>query len=235
MAEVKKLAHQRGGRFIKDVVYGANDGIITTFAVIAGVAGASLSPVTVLLLGFANLLADGFSMAASNYLGTKSESNVFEKEREVESSEIQTCREEEIKETRKILTQKGYKGKDLESLLSLISKNKKFWIDLMLHEELSLSPASEKAKPISRGVFTLFAFVTAGSVPLMPFLFFGLLASPFKLAAVFTAFTLFLVGSMRSFFTGKQWFFEGLEMFLVGGVASAIAYAIGYFAKTLIV
>jgi VIT1/CCC1 family predicted Fe2+/Mn2+ transporter len=228
------LSHQQGGRFIKDVVYGANDGIITTFAVIAGVAGASLPPITVLLLGFANLLADGFSMAASNYLGTKSESDVFKREHKVESSEVEMYPREELDETRNILIKKGYKEKDLEELLNLISKNKNFWVDLMLHEELKLSPASEKAKPVTKGIFTFVAFVVAGSAPLLPFIFLQSFGSPFKLAAIFTALTLFLVGSMRSIFTEKRWFFEGMEMFLVGGMASVIAYTIGYFVKIII-
>ena len=73
--------HSKTGKYLKDAVYGANDGIVTTFAVIAGVAGAALSPVVVIILGIANLLADGFSMAASNFLSSRSERDFYMRER----------------------------------------------------------------------------------------------------------------------------------------------------------
>src|SRR3989344_6965769 len=100
--------NKRLGRHIKDVIYGANDGIITTFAVVAGVAGASLSEITIIILGLASLFADGFSMAASSYLGSKSEKDFFRRERAVESWEFENVPEEEMAEMRSLLKERGY-------------------------------------------------------------------------------------------------------------------------------
>lgn len=89
-----------GGRYIKDVIFASSDGIVTTFAVVAGAAGARLSTVIIIILGFANLLADGFSMAVANYLGTKSEIEYYKKEKERESWETENMSDAEREEVR---------------------------------------------------------------------------------------------------------------------------------------
>jgi VIT1/CCC1 family predicted Fe2+/Mn2+ transporter len=223
-----------GGRYLKDIVYGANDGIITTFAVAAGAAGAALSPLVVLLLGFANLLADGFSMATSNYLGTKSEQELFKKEERTEEQEIKIKPTEEKKEIRNILINKGYQGKDLETLVRLISKNPEYWVDFMMHEELNITPISETSSPLKNSTATFIAFVLSGAIPLLPYIFLGVEGEPFKLAILFTAVALFLVGSLRTIFTGRKWFFSGIEMLIIGGVAALIAFGVGFGLKQIV-
>ena len=160
----------RGGRHIKDLIYGANDGIITTFTVVAGVAGASLRPSTILLLGVANLLADGFSMAASNYLGSKSERDVVKRDVELLEADIMDAPAEEQKELLKLLREHGYNQLDAGKLAKLIFKNKDFFTDLMVYEELDLSP-HEKSFALGGPVFTFLAFVAGGLVPILPFIF----------------------------------------------------------------
>lgn len=228
----QKRAHQRGGAYLKDMVYGANDGIITTFAIIAGVVGAALPPVVVVLLGIANVLADGFSMALSNYLGTKSERDFFKRERRIEQWEVVHIPEEERAEIRAILAKKGYVGDDLERLTDLIIQNEDFWVDFMMHEELRLSSYGDR-KPSTHALATFFAFIAAGILPIMPYIFLnGNLA--FRLAIFVTAAALFLVGASRSFFTGMRWTRAGFEMLLVGGAAATIAFSVGFFVHRLI-
>lgn len=229
----QKQTHQRGGAYLKDMVYGANDGIITTFAVIAGVVGAALPPVTIVLLGMANVFADGFSMVVSNYLGTKSERDFFQRERRVEQWEVAHVPEKERAEVCAILAKKGYSGDDLERLAGLIMQNKDFWVDFMMHEELRLSSYGDR-KPSMHALATFFAFAIAGTLPIVPYVFFSDSIFAFRLAVFGTAAALFLIGALRSFFTGMRWIKAGLEILFVGGFAAAIAFSVGFLLRRLI-
>ncbi len=219
--------HRTNGAYIKDVVYGANDGIITTFAVVAGVAGANLDHTVVILLGLASLLADGFSMAGSNYLGSKSERDYALRERRTEEQELHEAPEVEYAEMHGFLRRKGYTKKDTETLLPLLSKNKEFWLDVMMQEELGIAPPDINGNPIRAAFATFVAFIAAGIVPLIPYLF-AANGDVFAVAALFTAIILFVVGALRSLFTDQRWYLAGLEMFGIGGVAAVIAYGVGY-------
>ena len=227
--------HQRGGRYIKDIVYGANDGIITTFAVVAGVAGASLPEATVIILGVANLLADGFSMATSNFLGSKSEQDFYERERAVELWELQHAPQKELAEMKLFLTRRGYGDADAEELARLIAKNESFLLDIMMREELNLVLDPERS-PSRSAVATFISFVGAGLVPILPFWVDGGGGEKdlFLFAVVAVAGALFFVGSLRSFITGRRWYLAGFEMLFVGGIAALIAYGVGAFVKTLV-
>ena len=155
--------------YLRDLVYGANDGIITTFAVVSGVVGAALAPRTVLILGVANLLADGFSMGASNFLSIRSDEAV----------------------------------------------------------RLQNGDAVAEPFPFRHGAATMAAFVVAGMVPLLPYLF----APPplrFSVAVIATLATLFVVGAARSLVTALSWWKAGLEMLGVGALAAAVSYAVGW-------
>ena len=120
---------------IEDFVYGATDGAVTTFAVVAGVVGASLSPSIVIILGFANLFADGFAMAAGNYLSTRSKLEYEERERKIQDKEIQDFPERKISEIKSIYAEKGFKEELLEKVTSVIIANRKVWIDILLREK----------------------------------------------------------------------------------------------------
>ncbi len=223
--------HVLAGRYLKDIVFAANDGIVTTFAVVAATVGGALSPAVILIIGFANLLADGFSMATGNYLGTKSEKEFYEKEAERERDEVKRIPEDERQEIREILAGRGYQGSQLEDMVSLISSNEQFWVDFMMHEELKLFvPETESA--LKNGIVTFVSFAAAGSIPLLPYVIFGKNAS-FGIAVAMMAFALFGIGALRSLFSKTSWFFSGLEMLVVGGSAAVIAYGIGFALKSL--
>ncbi|MBI2591191.1 MAG: VIT1/CCC1 transporter family protein [Candidatus Brennerbacteria bacterium] len=210
--------------FIRDIVYGANDGIITTFAVVAGVAGASLDSGAVIILGLANLAADGFSMAASNYLGSRSERQLMEKEYLSEEQEVAQMPGQEQKEVRDIFLEHGYNIQDSQIMSELIKKNKPFWLNFMMRYELGFNP--DQKNSLRSAYFTFLAFVVAGFLPLAPFIFFPG-ADIFKVSAVATGLALFMVGALRYLVTGKHWLVSGLEMLFVGGIAASIAYFIG--------
>jgi VIT1/CCC1 family predicted Fe2+/Mn2+ transporter len=122
---------------LEDFVYGATDGAVTTFAVVAGVVGASLSPSIVLILGFANLPADGFSMAVGNYLAAKAQREYIEKARKREEWEIDNLVEQEKQEIRDIYTKKGFKDELLDEIVRVITSRRKVWVDTMMREELA--------------------------------------------------------------------------------------------------
>ena len=228
-----KLNHQKAGSYLKDMVYGANDGIVTTFAVVAGVAGASLDPVIVILLGLANLLADGFSMAASSFLASRSERDVVSREREVENWEVANMPAGEEKEIKEILNQKGYAGEDLDKMTALVVKNKKFWIDLMMSEELGLGSV-ESGRPFKGAAVTFLSFVVAGFAPLVPFFSAGIVENAFLISAASAGLLFFAVEASRAIFTKRTWYWSGFEMFFVGGLAASIAYAVGFLIRSLI-
>lgn len=213
------------GGSIKDIIYGANDGIITTFAVVSGVVGASLSTKTILILGFANIFADGFSMAASNYLGSQSESELVESEYRRELREIEEIPEMELKEVQEVLMKRGYSMHDAVELSERLKRNKQFFADFMMRYELGLNPEGDHH--LRAALFTFLAFVGAGLMPLLPFLVIHT-ADTFAVSAGATAVSLFVVGALRYFVTGKNWLRSGLTMLFVGGVAALVAYGIGY-------
>lgn len=229
----EKLAHrQLVGKYIGDLVYGANDGIITTFAVVAGASGASLSHSIVLVLGFANLFADGLSMGASNFLGKKSEKDFARAQYEKESWEIDNLRELEVEEIRDIYKSKGFKEKDLDRAVEIIISDRKVWLDTMMKDELGIM-LDEKDEPIKHGVATFFAFIVAGFIPLIPFLIPDL-SNAFVISTIVAAVTLFVVGALRTLITTVSFIQGGIEMLLIGSAAGAVAYVVGRLIESIV-
>jgi len=228
--------HKTGaGAYIGEAVYGALDGIVTTFAVVAGVEGARLSSGVVLILGFANLIGDGLSMGVGSYLSTKSQREYQRSERIREEWEIDNYPEGEIEEIRQIYRRKGFRGSDLDRAVEIITSNKEVWVETMMVEELGI--LSEDNHPFFNGLSTFVSFILAGFVPLLFFV--AALAVPglekysFIMSVILTAITLFAVGSLRALITQTRWWRSGFEMLIVGGAAALGAYLIGYILRGL--
>lgn len=211
------------GSYLRDWIYGGIDGSVTTFAVVTGVSGAELSTRIILILGVANLLADGFSMAASNYLGTHTERQEAEALRVREQRHIDTDAAGEREEVRQIFAAKGFSGEDLERAVGIVTSNDERWIELMLAEEYGLARAKRSATRAALATFS--AFVLCGLVPLLPFLL--RLPRPFVFSLVMTACTFFAIGSARSRWLLSSWWRAGIETLLMGSLAAAIAWAAG--------
>lgn len=229
----EQLAYRHfAGKYIGDFVYGANDGIITTFAVVAGASGASLSYGIILILGFANLFADGFSMGASNYLGKKSEHDFAKAQRKKEDWEIDNLRDLEVEEVREIYKRKGFTGKDLDRAVEIITSDRKVWLDTMMKDELGIIEG-DSDDPKKHGTATFVAFVIAGFFPLIPY-FFSHGGNAFFYSALIGATTLFVIGSLRTLITAVTWWRGGLEMLGVGSTAAVVAYVSGVIIERLI-
>jgi len=228
-AIAERLAKGPRKVFIKDFVYGGIDGAVTTFAVVTGVAGAGFSSVIIIVLGLANILADGFSMAVGNYLGTKADNQHLENERREELLEIEINPEGEREEIRQIYAAKGFSGNQLEEVVKIITADKTRWVNTMLQEEHGLQLQEHDATRAA--LVTFFSFALVGLLPLTPFLInwwkTDILSKPFAWSIGITLLAFFAIGALKGRFVNTSWQRSGIETLLVGGVAALLAYSVG--------
>lgn len=227
-------AHGAASRqYLGDMVYGGLDGIITTFAVVSGVAGASLSGHIVLILGMANLLADGFSMAVGAYLSAKSEREYYARERQRETWEVEHFPDGERAEMYQLYRQKGYDDDEARRLVEIKTRDPVRWVETMMVEELSMLP--DERSPALGGLATLGAFVAAGFLPLLAYVLDLFIVVPtgvaFPVALALSGLALFGLGAAKAFVTKLSPWRSGIEMLLVGGLAAGVAYAVGALLK----
>ncbi len=176
-----------------------------------------------MILGAANLFGDGFSMAAANYSGTKAEIEEYEEVRRMEERHIELAPEGEREEIRQIFAGKGFTGEALESAVDVITAKRERWIETMMTEEHGLPLVSRS--PGKAAIMTFLAFILCGSIPLLPFIA-GAPASIWA-STTMTGFTFFAIGSLRSHWSPAPWWRAGIETFLIGITAAAIAYLVG--------
>lgn len=227
----ERLAAGPRHSYLRDWIYGGIDGAVTTFAVVTGVVGAKLSPNVILVLGLANLAADGFSMAASNYLGTRAEREDFEHLEAVERRHVAAVPEGEREEVRQIFRGKGFDGLELEHVVALITSDNTRWVRTMLTEEYGL-PAAIRS-PLRASLATFSAFCLCGLAPLAPYLFGA--REAFWASAMLTGVVFFAIGSAKSRWSTASWWSSGLSTLLVGALAASLAYAVGTLLRGLAV
>ena len=222
----ERLARPRGESALGDFVLGGVDGVITTFAVVAGSTGGRLSAATVIILGLANLVADGFSMGIANYLGTRSRQQEVRRAREDELWQLEAHPEGERREIREIFAHKGFEGDTLDRIVDTITADPEVWVDTMMREELKLSEIS--AQPLRAGLATFVAFAVCGFVPLLPYVF-GLAGDDtlFWSSAGLAAATFLALGIAKGAVLGASRTRSGLQTLAIGGTAAILAYAIG--------
>lgn len=222
-------------KYIGEFVYGGIDGSVTTFAVVAGSAGAGLESSVVIILGFANLIADGFAMSVGSYLSTKSEKETYEKHKAIEYWEIDNLREREVEEVREIYEKYGFKGQLLEDIVAHITADKDRWVEVMMKEELEMQ--EETKTPIGMGAATFTAFVLMGIIPLLVYLWDYLSdidANLFTISSVMTAMVFAGIGFMKSKVTGTSKLRGVLETLVLGGAAAVLSYFVGQWLERLI-
>ena len=218
-----RLSAARSPGHLGDAVYGAIDGAVTTFAIVAGVQGAGLPTSVIVILGLANVLADGVSMALGNFTATRTEADEVARIRTIETRHIERVPEGEREELRQILAAKGLEGQVLADAVTAISRRRESWIDLMVTDEYGRSLSPPRAG-MSAGV-TFVAFLAAGAVPLLPFVL--PLEAPFAASAIATAATFFTIGALKSRWSLRSWWRAGAETLAIGSIAAAVAYAVG--------
>jgi vacuolar iron transporter family protein len=219
----QRLAAGPQQSYLRDWVYGAIDGTVTTFALVSGVVGAHLSPRVILILGGASLVADGFAMAAANYLATRAEQEESHYAAAVERRHIEDVPEGEREEVREILRGLGIVGDLLERVVYAITADRDSWVRVMLRYEYGL--AAQVRSPWHAAGSTFWAFLICGSVPLVPFV--AGLQNPFSVAAAITSLTFVSIGALKARWSIRPWWHSGLTTLAIGGGAAAVAYGIG--------
>ncbi|WPP50175.1 VIT1/CCC1 transporter family protein [Catalinimonas niigatensis] len=247
MAEPKKLKSEdklhgsssTWGKFqdyMGEFVYGGIDGSVTTFAVVAGAAGADLSASIVLILGFANLIADGFSMSVGAYLSTKTERDNYEKHKNIEYWEVENLPEREVEEVREIYQAKGFEGELLEQVVAKITENKDRWVDVMMKEELEMTPESKS--PLAIGMVTFLSFIAIGLIPLLIYVYSYIAGieteNTFTIASVLTSLAFIGIGWLKSYVTQTNQLRSILETLSLGASAAILAYFVGDFLESIV-
>lgn len=228
----KRLSQTPKKQNISDAVLGGIDGCITTFAVVSGSVGAGFPSSVAVILGFANLIADGFSMAVSNYESSKAEQEFFESIRKSEERHIDEIPEGEREEVRQIFQAKGFNGELLEKIVETITADKRIWLEVMLSEEHGLSKISPA--PSMSAVVTFTAFISVGAIPLIPYLLPSLaMHQQFLISAFLAGIMFFSIGMLKSLVLAKPLFLSGVRTLLTGGTAAALAYFTAYFLREI--
>jgi len=216
--------------YLGDGVLGAIDGTVTTFAIVAGATGADLSGGIALVLGLANVVADGFSMGVSNYLKARSDQAVVRRARRVEEHHIEHIPDGEREEIREIFRAKGFDGGVLDEVVDVITRDRERWIDTMVTEELGLP--LETPAPVRAAGTTFLAFVVAGMLPLLPLMTVGVLHW-FEASAAVAGATFVLIGFVKGRVVGEPVLRHIAETVVIGGGAAVLAYGVGHWARGL--
>lgn len=215
--------------YITEFVYGGIDGAITTFAVVAGATGANADLYWIIIFGFANLIADGFSMSVGNFFSVKTERENFEKHKSTEYWEVDNLREREVEEIREIYAAKGFKGELLEQVVAVITADKDVWVDTMMKEELEMT--KDGKTPFKTALATFLSFNLIGIIPLLSYvgaIWFDLASAHlFIISCISTGIALMFVGYLKSVTTGKSWPKGIVETLALGGLAAFLAYYVG--------
>lgn len=228
----RRLQKSPQPRRLGDLVLGAIDGCVTTFAIVCGAYGAGFSPLVVVVMGFANLLADGFSMAVSNYEAVNSEQHYQEAARLTEEQHIALVPEGEREEVRQIFAAKGFSGESLEIIVNTVTSDHKLWVETMLQEEYGLAPVAPN--PLASAWWTFCAFVTVGLVPLVPFLLPSIAQSTqFFASTVFAGISFFAIGVVKGWVNRHSLWIAGFKTFVLGSGAASLAFLTGILLRNL--
>lgn len=222
--------------YIGEFVYGGIDGSVTTFAVVAGSAGANLDSSVIIILGFANLIADGFAMSVGSYLSNKSEKENYEKHERIEYWEVENLPEKEKEEIREIYQAKGFEGELLEQVVEVITADKDRWVDVMMKEELNMTKADKS--PFAMGAMTFVSFVLVGLIPLVSYVwdYSSEEASQnlFKVSIVLTSLAFVGIGWLKSYVAETSRIRSIAETLFLGAAAAILSYFVGSFLEQLI-
>lgn len=221
--------------YLREFVYGGIDGAVTTFAVVAGAVGASLDPMVIIILGFANLFADGLSMSIGAYLSSKSEKENYQKHKNIEYWEVENIPKKEREEIVTIYKEKGFEGELLQKVVDVIVSDKDRWVNEMMQGELNM--IEEVKSPFKIGLATLISFVVVGFIPLIVYVwdfFYEANFNVFFWTCLLTAVAFVLVGALKSWVNQTGIWKSVLETLSLGFVAAMVAYFVGDILEALL-
>ena len=230
--------HIEGGEIIRQIVFGMNDGIVSVFALLAGVFGGGLGTREILITLLAATVAGALSMAAGEFISAKSERNYFENEINQERLEVKLIPEVEKEEIRLIYKNKGFSGDLLNQIVKKITSNPELWVKEMVIDELGIAEIEQKGE-LKGTIFIFISFILGALFPVLPYIIFQFLPPGYELmifliAAIETFAGLFLVGALKKFITGVNWVKSGMEMLLVGTLAFIASFFIWGLIESLV-
>ena len=230
----RKEEHVEGGEKIRSILLGLNDGLVSTFTLLVGVAAATIAMgnMIVILSGIAAMFSGAVSMGLGEYISSNSESKYLENEIKKEKVEIELFPDEEKLEVREVFGEMGIKGQALDDAVESITSDKEKWLKFLVKNELGFS--EESYSPALGGILTFLAFLLGALIPLFPY-FLDLGFISLVTSSVLSFSMLFTFGALKKFITGENWLRAGIEMLIIGTVAFIISYEIGLLLEHLVV
>ena len=228
LARFEKKHRSVGGNALRAAVLGGNDGLVSNFSLVMGIAGATSGQSEVLLAGLAGLLAGALSMALGEWISVKSSQELYENQMALEMEELETNPEGEEKELALIYITKGIPESQAMQMAKEIMLDKGQAHDLLVREELGINPEEMKGSAMEAAVTSFILFAVGAILPVIPFFFVGgMMAVLFS--ATLSAIGLFIIGAAITLFTGKNVLFSGFRQVAFGLIAAAITFGIGHF------
>ena len=215
-----------GGNAIRAAVLGGNDGLVSNFSLVMGIAGATSGQEGVLLAGVAGLLAGALSMALGEWISVKSSQELYENQMQIEMEELETNPDGEMKEIALIYIAKGIPEAQAHDIAAEIMKDTSTAHELLVREELGINPEELKGSAIEAAVYSFILFALGAVIPVLPFMFTSGMQAV-QISVAFSAVGLFLIGSAITLFTGKSVWFSGFRQVLFGLAAAAVTFGIG--------
>ena len=227
---MKERFHKPSGKWLRHIIFGADDGLVSNLALVASLSGALLHNNIIIIAGLVEMLAGAISMSLGTYISTKSQIEFYKQEMRMERRDIKLRPEHEVKEIRELYRRKGFRGKELDMVVKRITSDKRRWFRVLIEEYLGLKGTAFE-NPIYAAVFMFIAFIIGGFIPVIPFIFFK--TELLKYSIILSIFALFIVGAARTYYTERNPIKSGLEMVLVGSIAALTGYYFGEFVNSL--
>lgn len=226
LARFEKRHRSVGGNALRAAVLGGNDGLVSNFSLVMGVAGASSGQQEVLLTGIAGLLAGALSMSLGEWISVKSSQELYENQMELEMEELEHNPEGEEKELALIYISKGIPDEQARQMAKEIISNKDHAHEILIKEELGINPEDLKGSAMEAAVTSFLLFALGAILPVIPFFFTGGMQAVLMSAGL-SAIGLFVIGASITLFTGKNVWYSGMRQVLFGLMAAAITFGIG--------
>jgi VIT1/CCC1 family predicted Fe2+/Mn2+ transporter len=226
LARFEKRHRSVGGNALRAAVLGGNDGLVSNFSLIMGIAGATSGQKEVLLAGLAGLLAGALSMALGEWISVKSSQELYENQMELEMEELETNPEGEEKELALIYYSKGIPEEQAKQMAKEVMTNKDKAHKILIKEELGINVEDLKGSAMEAAIASFILFAFGAVIPVIPFFFFGGYKAVI-ISTIFSAMGLFVIGASITLFTGKSVWYSGFRQVLFGLIAAAITFGIG--------
>jgi vacuolar iron transporter family protein len=223
--------HTPKGRAIREVIFGTNDGLVTTLGFLGGVTGSISDKDVILLAALAEIVAGAFSMASGAYIASKSQSEYFQKEIAREKREIEEDPDHEKHEIWEIYKERGFTDEEITILINRITSDKNLWLKFMLREELGLGDEATE-NPVRVGGIMGVSFLAGSIVPILPYFFMAPHAA-LVTATIASLIFLFCLGAIKTRLTKSGWLKSGLEMLAIGTASALVGYIVGIFISRL--